>query len=233
MSGFIGGLFGAIFGIGGIILFFWGFMYLMNKFFGVELTSRSNYKNRVRQNAQEHSFNLRELEDIDQETINEAKRNLSKKLFAHTSSNIIEEAKNVQNKNPSQNNLKPNLTAIPNYEVLHNFIFKNAIYYAYYNNSTTYVKILNNNEGILASFGGEPNAQIVDYLFKLESNDTIKFEYKFDGHDTIKFDVFHNGRSYWYSIYSNIHSKTPVSLKCDRGIPFGQTIARLNFNLFK
>jgi len=232
MSDFIGGLFAAILGIGLIILFFSGLRYAMNKFFGVDLTSRGNYNNRVRQNALEHKLNLRELSDIDKDTIDEAKKNLSKKFFAHTSSNILEEARIILNSKSAKPNFNPHIGAIRKYEILYAFIYKDAPYCSYYNGSTTYIKIINDKEGLLDIYNGEPEIELIDTIMSSINPYARKFEYSFDGF-SIKFDIFHTGRKYWYQIYPDKNSKTPNSLKASRGISFSQTIIRLDFAICK
>lgn len=222
-------IFYAIVSIGFFVGFIWGFYYLMNKFFGVQFTSRTNYHNQVRMNELRHNQTISELNDIDEETINLAKENLSKKLFAHTSDNLIEEVRKIQSKSPSKNDFVPDLTEIDDFEVMGNLVYKNAPYCCYYNGITIYLKFITGTEGIIALSRGEPTPSNITSWFNEGYANVIKFEYKYEAKNCIRFLVFHTGKKYGYDVVS----KHPSLLKVARWVPYGQTITHLEFVICK
>lgn len=222
-------IFYAIISIAFFVGFMWGFYYLMNKVFGVRFTSRYNYNNAVRMNALIHKQNLEELSEIDEETIKLAKEKLSKKFFTHTSDNIIEEVRKIQNNRPPQNDFVSDLTAHRSYELLNGHIYKMAPYCCYYNGITTYLKLLNNIDGIVAISRGEPIPENIDLWFNEANPNVMKFQFKYEQKNVIRFEVFHGGKKHGYDIFL----KNADRLNVARWVPYGQTIIKLEFVLCK
>lgn len=97
MSDIIGGIFGMIIAIGGLGLFYWLIFYSLNKYGGITFTSRHNVNRQNQMNQIFHKQNLKEISKYDTETIQRAQENLSKKLYAKTSDNLLLEVQKIGN----------------------------------------------------------------------------------------------------------------------------------------
>ena len=153
MSDFISGLFAAIFGVGGIILFFWGFYYVLEKYLGVRVTSRGNYRNAQRLNSQSHISNAQEISKYDEGTIKNAQENLSKKFYARTSDNMLEELRKFGPPKEKYYMPKAETKKLDYY----GFNYKFLLYFNYKLGKTTYLRFSNNNNCICLVKEGVPN----------------------------------------------------------------------------
>lgn len=92
-----------------------GLQIIFKKFFGVELTSRSNYNNAVRMGHMRNGLNHQKIQSTDPATVQLAILKLKKKGYAITSDNIVEELTGMEYRMPADralNEIKERLATV-------------------------------------------------------------------------------------------------------------------------
>lgn len=208
MADTIGGIFAGIFAIGGVILFLWGFLYAMNKFFGVTYSSRGNYQNEKRINNLSHIHNIEELSKYDEETIQKARKNLRKNFYANTSDNLLEEIRKFGPPKPvfympqaSNNKLD-----------FYGFYYQDILYYCYEGNQTTYFKFSHNDKCIILLLDGIPDYEKVPFGFNFFNDTLQKCKCIKISNDLMRLTFKHGNSNYIYEL----HGKNPDKLKVTR-----------------